>query len=298
MRKKILYLILISLIISFSALLYAEGTQENENVRYEFEDVPDWIKRTNLGAAFETDIKPRAYLETVKPLFLWPDETKLVFTHDRLSIHEERGTYSAGLGFRNLMFNERLLAGANAFFDYQDLHRHYRTGWGFEAITDKLEARLNTYNGLSHRRTIEETSTTYIYEKAVDGFDAEVGTPIPYFPWLKVFGSYYLYDFENFEDMKGWKARGEIKPFKAIAFNLEAYDDNKGEREYRVDGRFCLAFDDFRLRDILKPAKVPYPKVELKKRMLDRVERNFNIQVEKWSEAKTGGFRTYIGRGT
>lgn len=299
MLKKLLYLMLAILIISIPSLLPAQEIQEKQKPKkYEFEDVPDWLRRTSYGVIFETDNKLRAYLEAVQPLYTWPDETKIVFTHDRLSIHEYRGTYSTGLGFRNLMFDEKLLGGVNTFFDYQDLHRHYRWGLGFEAITERLEARLNEYYGLSDRRTVEETSTTYIYEKAVDGFDAELGTPVPYLLWIKVFGSYYQYDFKNFEDMKGWKGRVEIKPFHALAFNIETFDDNKGDQEYRVDGRFCLAFDDFSLKGILKPAKEPYPKKDLRKRMLDRVERNFNIQVEKWSETKTGGFKTYIGRGT
>lgn len=299
MLKKLLYLMLAILIISIPSLLPAQEVQEKQKSDlYGFENTPDWLKRTSYGGILETDNKPRVYLETVQPLYKWPDETKVIFTHDRLTIHDDRATSSAGLGFRDLMFNEKLLGGINTFFDYQDLYKHYRWGIGLEAITDRLEARLNEYYGLSGRRTVEETSTTYTYEKAVDGFDAELGTPIPYLPWIKIFGSYYQYDFKNFSDMKGWKGRLEIKPVKAFTFNVETFDDNKGDQEYRVDGRFCLAFDDFSMKGILKPAKEPYPNKDLKKRMLDRVERNFNIQVEKWSETKTGGFKTYVGRGT
>ena len=265
----------------------------------ESNNIPDWLKRTSYGISIETDQKPRIYLETVQPLYQSLDKVDTFFTHDRISIQDERGTYSAGFGYRRLMLNDNLLAGINNFFDFQDLHKHYRTGVGLEAITKKLELRVNSYFALSPKRTVEETTTSKIYEKAVNGGDIELGGPIPYLPWLKLFGSYYRYDFRRFKDMAGWKARGEIKPLKCITINLETYDDNKGEQEYRMDTRFNLAFDDFNFKNILSAfqlAKEPYPDVDLKERTLDRVERNFNIQVEKWIESS--GFVIEIGRGS
>ncbi|MCX5693536.1 MAG: inverse autotransporter beta domain-containing protein [Candidatus Omnitrophica bacterium] len=250
-------------------------------------EIPDWLKRISYGVNIETDQKPRIYIETVQPLYQSVDKINTFFTHDRVSIQNDRGTYSAGLGYRRLLFNENLLAGVNTFFDYQDLHQHYRQGLGLEAITKTLEFRTNAYFGISPKRLVEETGATKVYERAVNGGDIEVGGPIPYLPWLKLFGSGYHYDFREFKDMNGWKARGEIKPFKFITINLETYDDNKGEQEYRMDTRFTLAVDDFTPKSILsafKLAKEPFPDVDLKERTLDRVERNFTIQVEKWSD--------------
>jgi len=261
-------------------------------------DFPEWLKRTNYGIYIESEQKPRVYLETVQPLYQSADKLDTFFTHDRISIQDERGTYSAGLGYRKLLFDENLLAGINTFFDYQDLHRHYRQGLGLEAITKKWEARVNSYFGLSPKRVVEETSTSKTYEKAVDGYDVELGGPVPYLPWLKVFGSYYYYDYKKFKDMEGGKLRAEVKPFKFITINLEGYDDNKGDREYRMDMRVNFAFDDFSAKSIcsaFKVAKEPYQDIDLKERTLDRVERNFNIQVEKWKE--TGSAIIEIKRG-
>jgi hypothetical protein len=229
------------------------------------------------------------YIETVQPLYQDFDKSNTVFTHGRMTFQDERGTYSLGFGYRRLL-SEELLAGANTFFDFQDLNKHYRAGFGLEAIGKKLEGRLNTYFGLSPTRKIWETATAAQYEKVVDGFDMELGGPIPYLPWLKLFGSYYYYDFKKFSDMDGWKIRGEIKPVECLTVNLEVYDDNKGDTEYRVDGRINLAFNDFTLGSLLsafKLAREPYPEVDLRERTLDRVERNFNIQVEKWVEGAT-----------
>jgi hypothetical protein len=97
--------------------------------------------------------------------------------------------------------------------------------------------------------------------------------------------------------MNGWKARGEIKPFKFITVNLETFDDNKGEQEYVLDTRFNFVFHDFTPKSILSAfnlAKEPYPDVDLKERTLDRVERNFKIVLEKWIE--TSNVTVAIGR--
>ena len=86
-------------------------------------------------------------------------------------------------------------------------------------------------------------------------------------------------------------------PFKFFVCNLATYDDNKGDREYVMDARFSLAFDNFTLKSLkeaLKPDQEAYPEVDLKKRTLDRVERNFNIQVEKWKDV--GGMTIEVGR--
>lgn len=282
MGKKALFFGLLFLTLGSLPLLFAAQDKEGSS------DIPEWLKRIDYSISIESDQKPRVYIETVQPLYQSMDKKNTLFTHDRISIQDERGAYSAGLGYRRLMLDDNLLAGINTFFDYQDLHRHYRQGAGLEAITKRLEARINSYFGLSPRRIVGETATAQTYEKAVDGYDVELGGPVPYLPWLKLFGSYYYYNYKQFSDVDGWKIRGEIKPFKFITLNLETFDDNKGGQEYRMDTRFNLVFDDFTAQSILsafKLAKEPYPNVNLQERLLDRVERNFVIQVEKWQEA-------------
>ncbi|MCX7927429.1 MAG: inverse autotransporter beta domain-containing protein [Candidatus Omnitrophica bacterium] len=260
--------------------------------------VPEWLKRTSYGINIDSSQKPRIYIETVQPLYQDEDKIDTFFTHGRINIQNERGIYNLGLGYRRLL-TEEFLAGINTFFDYQDLHNHYRTGFGLEAIGKRAEARLNTYFGLSPTRKVKETASSTQYEKAVDGFDVELGGPVPYLPWLKLFGSYYQYDFKKFKDMQGSKIRSEIKLIKCLTINLETYDDNKGEREYAMDTRFNFAFDNFSFKDFLSAFKLEnekYKEVNLRDRTLDRVERNFNIQVEKWAEVT--GMTVEIGRGS
>lgn len=291
MKKLLMILFIVALVMPVSCCLAEQLPQEN-GLR-----IPDWLRRIDYGINIETDQKPRVYMETVQPLYQSVDKKSTFFTHDRISLQDERGTYSLGYGYRQLVRNENLLLGVNQFFDFQDLHKHYRTGVGIEALARLVEFRSNAYFGLSPKRAIEEGGGAKTYEKAVNGGDVEIGCPIPYLPWIKVFGSYYQYDFRKFKDMRGWQMRTELRPLKAMTINFVTYDDNKGGREYRLDGRFSLAFDTFAPRSIISalgPAKEPFPGNDLKEMTLARVERNFNIQTEKWTESS--GVTIEIGR--
>ncbi|MBF0511092.1 MAG: inverse autotransporter beta domain-containing protein [Candidatus Omnitrophica bacterium] len=263
-------------------------------------EIPDWLKRTNYAAYVGTDQRPIYYLETVQPLYQSADKIDTVFTHTRVSIMDGRGTYSPGLGYRRLVFNNNLMLGVNTFFDYQDLHREYRQGVGLEAITQTAELRVNSYFDLSPVRTISDDGNTTVFEKVVNGGDVEIGTPVPYLPWIKIFGSYYRYAYRYTSDMSGWQERVQFSPFPFTTINFITSEDNAGPREYRMDGRITLRFDTLTLKSLLsmfKFTQTAYPSVDLSTRTLDRVERNFNIQTERWSTSKSSpGVTVEIGR--
>lgn len=259
---------------------------------------PDWLKRTTVGAIIESDQKLRYYIETVQPFYQSAGKKDTVFTHIRISEQDAYGTYSAGVGYRRLLFNNNLMAGINTFFDYQDPNQHYQQGVGLEAIGTFAELRANGYFGLSPARKVAEPGT---YEQARDGFDVEFGVPVPYLPWMKVFGSCYWYDFKKGPDMEGWRSRAEIKPLSFMTLNLETYDDNKGPQEWRADVRVTLWVESFAPKDIFAALassfKTVLPEVDMRERTLDRVERQFKVVVEKWSDGGgTGGFSVQVGR--
>ena len=218
------------------------ATLPQVNARAEEVMVPKWLERVELSAQMETDAKPTYYFQTVQPLYQSADLAHTIFIEPRVSSQEGDQTYNLGAGYRYLV-NENLLLGANVFGDYQATHEHHRVGVGLEALTQTLEARANGYFATSKRREIQSTGSTTIYEKAVDGFDAELGAPVPYLPWLKIFASGYWYNYEKFKNKYGWKNRVEASISKAIKLEFYTFDDNKGDREYGTRIRTNIAFD-------------------------------------------------------
>ena len=252
-------------------------------------EIPEWLKRVNFGADAGTNQKPRIYFETVQPLYQDEDKQNTFFIQPRFSYEQEDGAYNLGFGYRKLLREDSVLLGTNMFFDFEDDDKHYRMGLGLEAFVNLIEFRANSYIGLSPRRLIKESGAIREYEKAVDGFDWEFGLPVPHMNWIKLYGGGYWYNYEKFNNKEGWKLRTEIKPYKITSLNFIVYDDNKGDPEFRIDGRITIPFgaggeDDEKFCNI-GFSDTAYPeKADHSDRTLDRVEREYKIEVERYVE--------------
>lgn len=277
----------------FISLFFAKEAGSNDV------NVPEWIKRTSYAIELENDQKLKYYFETVQPLWETNDGCKVLFNHSRISLKDSRPTYNIGLGLRELL-NDNLLLGGNIFYDYQDLHKHSRLGVGGEYITQDLEARVNGYLRIVNERIVSENDTEKTIEKVANGFDAELGGPLPFFKILSVYGGGYWYLFDHFQNKYGWKIRSELKPNNCTRFTAELYNDTKrGGMSYSLEGAINLEFTSFALRDILadlREVKKVYAKLDLKEKMLDRVVRDFDITVVTTKEDKTTGLTVEAGR--
>ncbi|MDD5019830.1 MAG: inverse autotransporter beta domain-containing protein [Candidatus Omnitrophica bacterium] len=284
-------------IVSLMVFAVCELAFPPRSFSYDAAVVNEWLERIELSLQVETGKKPVLYFQTVQPLYQSFDKINTFFIQPRVSWSGGEETYSAGVGYRRLVSEDWLL-GVNAFGDYAEEHAHGRAGLGFEALGQVLEARFNSYFGVTPRRVVEESTVQTTYEKAADGCDFELGLPVPYVPWLKVFGSGFWYDFEKFQDKFGWKARLEATLAETVRCEFYTWDDNKGGQEYGGRVRFFLAFDHW--RDILEAFKLsgePFPAKDMKKETLVPVERSFEVTVERWTESKTGGLTFEIKRG-
>ena len=255
-------------------------------------EVPEWVKRINFAISAGSDQRPSYFFETIQPLLGTQDKDVIFFNQSRISESSSRPTYNTGLGLRRI-FNEKYLLGINSFYDYQDLHKHSRGGVGLEAITNRgLEARVNSYIALSREHLVAEDAANFYYEKVANGLDWEFGSPLPYLPYLKLYGGGYWYNFDHFKNKYGWKMRMEYDPLKYSRLVFEMFDDTKRSKVgYRFEGAMTLAFSSFCLKDIMKDlrgSREAYPKIDLRDKVLDRVVRDFNITVIKTVKSRGG----------
>ena len=78
---------------------------------------------------------------------------------------------------KNKLLNDnKVIIGANTFYDHQFDESHKRLGLGVEAITSIFDLRGNYYNAMSGRRTNKEGSYT---ERALDGWDLRTDYHLP-----------------------------------------------------------------------------------------------------------------------
>ena len=145
----------------------------------------------------------------VKPLSDINDNENILFTQGSLFLSDNnRETLNLGIGKRKLVNNDTLLIGANLFYDHELDYDHQRASVGIEAISSVGSFRLNQYYGLSGWKS----GLGEIQEKALDGQDIEVGTPLPYLPWTNF--SYRHFEWhgsDGADDQKGDEISLEAK---------------------------------------------------------------------------------------
>ena len=304
MRKRVLLTVLINVVIILPIVfLFVSYAKEESDKTFSFKDtvaIPDWVKRTNFAIEAGTDIKPKYFLETIQPVWKSEDEDMVFFNQSRISEREARPMYNVGFGLRKAT-SENYFFGINAFYDYQDLHRHSRGGVGLEALTyEGLEARVNTYLRISKKYRVNEDAPNEYYEEVANGLDYELGTPLPFLNFLKVYAGGYWYDFDHFKNKYGWKFRTEYNPLPYSRLNFEIFDDTKRDSVgYKFEGAVTLAFTSFSLDDLKKDlyvSKRACPKIDVRKQMLNRVVRDFDITVIKSTKSKATGLTVEGGK--
>ena len=108
---------------------------------------------------------------------LYEDETTFLFNQSSLNRFNNRTTVNTGLGARYITPDEKMIFGANAFYDYEIEAKHKRTGLGVEFITSMFEVRANRYNAVSGAMS----GGKYDTEAALDGRDFKLTANLPYF---------------------------------------------------------------------------------------------------------------------
>ena len=126
-----------------------------------------------------------------------------IFNQTSLNTHDSDETINIGLGVRKLLNDNKVIIGANTFYDHQFDESHKRLGLGVEAITSIFDLRGNYYNAMSGRRTNKEGSYT---ERALDGWDLRTDYHLP----IKYDVNLYLsaYKFKNPEDLSTFEDKG------------------------------------------------------------------------------------------
>ena len=151
--------------------------------------------------------KVKGNILVVMPFSDIDDKKNVTFTQGSIYFSDnDQETLNLGIGQRRLLDNENLMLGANMFFDEEFTSRHRRASFGVEAITSVGSLRANQYYGLTGWKSVKG-----IQEKALDGYDMEVGAPLPYLPWTKAY-------YRTFE----WEGASGVGDLKGDEVSLEA----------------------------------------------------------------------------
>ena len=188
----------------------------------------DRIKHLELDVEVQDQLKPTFSLTNVNKIS--EDSSSVFFNQNTASFHNNDQTLNLGVGYRQLINEDKILLGVNIFLDYSFDDAHQRNGIGLEAISSVFDIRGNYYDATSGIQDI----SAGISEEAMDGFDVRLDYHLPFNNNTRVFTS--LFDFENGAGSFGVK--GEKYGLSILTSNLDLeigyVDDNR-----TGDGRFA-----------------------------------------------------------
>lgn len=204
-----------------------------------------------LGTQFSEHLSG-VYLDSITGLWAPVKGDAFLFLDGRYH-YEDDGQFisSTGLGFRKLFAEQKIIIGANVFWDtIQSEHENdiSQFGFGLEVLTEWVDARFNYYRpeedhyevSRTSRRSSRTTQDTnaitqtnerldfHSFEAGLEGCNAEVGVKIP---WLdryaetRAYLGYYHYGNPFGRDFKGFKARLEARVLRGVTANVEYWED-------------------------------------------------------------------------
>lgn len=128
--------------------------------------------------------------DLLKPLFEDGDDlifTQVGFRRSNRYTEDYRNTINLGLGYRHMY--EKILLGANTFYDSDITGHNNRLGFGVEAWADYIKLAANSYLRLSDWK---KSVDMYDYmERPANGWDLRVDGYLPQYPQL---GAKFMYE--------------------------------------------------------------------------------------------------------
>jgi adhesin/invasin len=262
------------------------------------DELPDFMRKWEFGLNVEEDDGPDYFADLILPVYRHPSGERVVFAEPRVRYADGDYLFNLGAGVRQLVDRRRWLLGANLFYDYETDWSHYRLGAGLEALSSYAEARFNTYWGLSGERLVEEAAAFQITEDPVNGFDVELGMPVPYYSRVKLFYGLFLYDHRNSDDRTGWRLRTEYKPAPFLVIDGLMSNDTKSNVDWGMTVSLRIPLGPNApdaVRSPLALDETAFPDSDVTERLWDLVERHHEIVVER---IRKGGLDIEVARGT
>ena len=246
---------------------------------------------TELTIEGRTAADPNFTLLTINPVSKNEAEGNLTFFQGSIIRQNNRNTINLGIGYRQLSDDEKWIYGVNAFHDYESTYEHSRWSVGAELRSSAFEINANKYFAISGAKTGRNGNT----ERALDGYEIEIGGQVPYVPSAKIFAKQWTWEGYQTPDTKGKTYSLQINAPIAPNITLEAgtKDFDTGTDIDFVNLTYEIGFGgDTSQQDDPIPSLIAdqaFNNKSMKDKMLEKVRRKNQIVIQTNFIASAGG---------
>ena len=209
---KILKLITLTIFLS-SMFLNANSNEVSNSLKAKFteffnQSLNEMFPYAEFGLTSGTQNEVTGSVVAINPISDESDTSNTTFFQGSLFLSDDsRETINLGIANRKLVNDDNLLIGTNFFYDHELDYNHRRASIGLEAISSVGSFTYNEYFRLSSWKS----GVDNIQEKALNGRDMEIGSPLPFLPST----NFYYRTFE-------WEGASGAADQEGDDFSLEA----------------------------------------------------------------------------
>jgi len=186
---------------------------------------PGWLRRTDFVFDFQENNKPSYSIESIQPLY--ESNLDTTFIQGRAAYSNNNGTYNIGAGYRRLLQDKTWMFGLNSFYDRTSRYQHQRWGVGAEVFNQYATFRANYYDAFTGAKTTLVSGGNTTTERALDGGDISLETPVPFLPWAVLTAEGFYWKTINLDkNIKGWTAGLRMYPMDYLEIEAGYTDDN------------------------------------------------------------------------
>ena len=246
---------------------------------------------TELTIEGRTAADPNFTLFTINPISENMDNGDLTFFQGSIIRQNNRNTINLGIGYRQLTDDEKWIYGVNAFHDYESTYEHSRMSIGAELRSSAFEFNANKYFATSGAKAGRDGNT----ERALDGYEIEIGGQVPYIPSAKIFVKNWKWEGYQTADTKGntysLQINAPIAPNVTLEAGTKDFDTGTDVDFVNLTYKFGLgggpSEKDAIVHDLI--AEQAFKNTSMKNKMLDKVRRKNQIVIQTNFSSAAGG---------
>ena len=204
---------LLTLIFLNPCFLNANSNEVANNLKAKFteffnQSLNEMFPYAEFGLTSGTQNEVTGSVIAINPISDESDTSNTTFFQGSLFLSDDsRETINLGIANRKLVNDDNLLIGTNFFYDHELDYNHRRASIGLEAISSVGSFTYNEYFRLSSWKS----GVDNIQEKALNGRDMEIGSPLPFLPSTNLY-------YRTFE----WEGASGAADQEGDDFSLEA----------------------------------------------------------------------------